>query len=225
LASRVDLSSGDKLENYEMYRKDRDFDRRKVITIMGITASAGFASAVFASDTAEGDTTLRTERRIEMTDNRAFGLTREDDIRVDDPTLPVRARTLIRIGEEGIAKENVAAMTAFFDPQFRFHGPAGTELDRNQLWAYFASCRAAFDDFTVTRQSLVSDGRDYMAARTRFAGKFVRTFTGSPDGTIEPNGKPFEYRIVNIFRYSPDDRLVEEWAQYDIRSFLNQLRG
>ena len=97
-------------------------------------------------------------------------------------------------------------------------------MNREQLWDYFASCRAAFDDFTVTRQALVSDGGDYMASRTRFAGVFKRTFTGSPEGPLEPNGKPFEYRVVNIFRYAPNDRLAEEWVQYDTRDFLAQLR-
>jgi hypothetical protein len=112
-----------------------------------------------------------------------------DSLSADDPSLPRRARELIRLGNIGIAKEDKAAMAAFFHPQFRFHGPGGAELNRGQLWDYFASCRAAFDDFTVTRQALVSDGGDYMASRTRFAGVFARTFRGSPEGAIEPNGQ------------------------------------
>lgn len=34
----------------------------------------------------------------------------------------------------------------------------------------------------------------------------------------------FEYRLINIFRYAPDGRLAEEWAQYDVSAFLAQLR-
>ena len=198
---------------------------RRTILVTGLGAGAGTALTLFGRNVATGQSLQASSaKRPGASGNRAFGRTREDNLRADDTSLPPRARALIRIGEDGIARENRAAMAAFFHPQFRFHGPVGAELDRDQLWAYFASCRAAFDDFTVTRQALVSDGGDYMAARTRFAGLFVRSFIGAPEGTIEPNGKRFEYRIVNIFRYAPDGRLAEEWAQYDTRNFIDQLR-
>jgi hypothetical protein len=45
-----------------------------------------------------------------------------------------------------------------------------------------------------------------------------------PAGTIQLNGRPFEYRVVNIFRYAPDGRLAEEWVQYDVNGFLLQLQ-
>jgi predicted ester cyclase len=158
-------------------------------------------------------------------DNFAFGRTDELDLSADDPSLSERARALIRIGNVGIAKEDHAAVSAFFHPDFQFHGPGGAELDREQLWAFFATYRAALDDFTVTRQALVSDGGDYVASRTRFAGVFTRTFTGDAGGPIEPNGKPFEFRVVNIFRYAPNGQLAEEWVQYDVQAVLDQLRG
>ena len=198
---------------------------RRTILGTGLGVGAGAAFALFGRNVAAAQSLPASNgKRLGASDNRAFGRTREDNLRADDTSLPPRARALIRVGEDGIARENRAAMAAFFHSQFRFHGPAGAELDRDQLWTYFASCRAAFDDFTVTRQALVSDGGDYMAARTRFAGLFVRSFTGAPEGTIEPNGKRFEYRIVNIFRYAPGGRLAEEWAQYDTRNFIDQLR-
>lgn len=157
-------------------------------------------------------------------DNFPFGRTDEDHLSEDDPSLPARARELIRIGNIGIAQESPAAMEAFFHPDFRFHGPRGIESNREELWDYFAACRVAFDDFTVTRQAVVLNGGDYAASRTRFAGRFVRPFTAAPEGTIEPNGKSVEYRVVNIFRYAPDGRLAEEWVEYDVETFLAQLR-
>lgn len=157
--------------------------------------------------------------------NFAFGRTDEGGLRADDASLPLRARDLIRIGMDGIARENTAAMAAFFHPQFRFHGPGRADLNREQLRAYFAACRTAFDDFTVTRQALVSDGGDYMAARTHFTGIFSRPFTASPAGTLQPNGKRFEYHAMNIFRYVADGRLAEEWIQYDVGNFLAQLQA
>lgn len=157
--------------------------------------------------------------------NLAFGRTDEGNLNADDASLPQRARDLIRIGMDGIARENAGAMAAFFHPEFRFHGPGGAESNREQLWAYFAACRAAFDDFTVTRQALVSDGGDHMATRTRFAGIFARPLTASPVGTLQPNGKRFGYNLVNIFRYAADGRLAEEWVQYDMLDFLAQLQA
>jgi predicted ester cyclase len=149
----------------------------------------------------------------------------EADLRADDRSLPPRARRLIRIGEVGISGGDEASLREFFHSDFRFHGPRGGDLDREALWRYFAACRAAFDDFTVTRQTLVSDGGDFLAARTRFAGRFARPFTPAPGETIAPNGKPFEYRLLNIFRYAPNGQLIEEWAQYDVQPFLDQLHA
>lgn len=147
----------------------------------------------------------------------------EPNLRADDPELSPRARELVRIGEIGIARENPEAMARFFHPDFRFHGPAGNTLTREQLWDYFAACRAAFDDFAVTRQQIFSDGGNHLAARTTFSGVFAQPFTASPIGTVQPNGKRVSYKINNVFRYAPDETLVEEWAQYDSRLFLERL--
>lgn len=152
-----------------------------------------------------------------------FEKSSEPDLRADDPALSPRMRELIRIGEIGIAREDREAMAKFFHPDFRFHGSDGGTFTREQLWDYFAACRAAFDGFSVTRQQIFSDGGDHLAARTTFSGVFSRPFTASPIGTITPNGKPVFYRINNVFRYAPDGTLIEEWAQYDSRLFLERL--
>lgn len=191
--------------------------------------AASLAVGAIAALTAAGRSAAGARRRGngragDGRSNFAFGRTAGKALSADDTSLPRRARDLIRIGNDGIARENVPAMTAFFHPHFRFHGPGG-ELDRDQLWAYFAACRAAFDDFTVTRQAIVSDGGDYVASRTRFAGTFARPFTMSPAGTLQPNGKRFGYQLINIFRYADDGRLAEEWAQYDVQAFLAQLQA
>jgi hypothetical protein len=137
--------------------------------------------------------------------------------------LSSRARDLSRSGEVAIAREDPAAAARLFHPASRFHGPDSGTFTREQLWAYFAAYRAAFDDFSVTRQQIFSDGGDLMAARTTFRGLFVRPFTASPLGTLQPHGRPISYKINNVFRYAADRALIEEWAQYDSRLFLEQL--
>ncbi|WP_407529364.1 ester cyclase [Methylobacterium oryzisoli] len=206
-----------------MQRGNKLASRRTLVGV-GLTVGAAAAMAVAGRGDAAAAQDLGPKGDQGKPADFAFGRTDEGNLRADDASLSQRARDLIRIGMDGIARENTAAMMAFFHPSFRFHGPGGAELDRDRLFAYFAACRAAFDDFSVTRQALVSDGGDYLATRTRFAGIFARPFTASPKGTLEPNGKRFSYDLVNIFRYAANGRLAEEWLQYDTQSFLAQLQ-
>jgi predicted ester cyclase len=186
--------------------------------VLGTAGAVGFISPFAIAS----ESPASAQERNSMS-NFPFTRTDERELRSDDARLSERARALIRVGESGIATENPASLAAYFHPDFRFHGPAA-ELNREQLWRYFAACRAAFDDFTVTRQTILSDGGDHLAARTRFAGVFARPFTGLPDGPLKPNGKSFEYRPINIFRYAPNGQLIEEWVQYDVQGFVDQLR-
>lgn len=92
----------------------------------------------------------------------------------------------------------------------------------DDLKSYFASMRAAFTDFTVTRPAIVLQG-DMVAARTNMSGTFTNVFEQSPVGALEPTGLPMTLRLINIFRYDADGRLAEEWAQYDNIAFLREL--
>lgn len=132
-----------------------------------------------------------------------------------------RARALIRIGDEAIAKENPAMLRAFFAEDFVFHGPNG-DRDFDQLSSHFASLRAAFSDFRLGREQILVDG-DHTAARTSFSGVFTGVFTQSPIGTLQPTGKHVRWEAMNIFRYDSGGRLAEEWVQTDYRSMLVKL--
>jgi predicted ester cyclase len=131
------------------------------------------------------------------------------------------AHGLVRIGEQGIATEDDAALDAYYAPDFVFHGPDG-DLDFPSLKAQFAALRNTFDGFTVTRDFVMVEG-DFVAARTRMAGVFAREFTRSPVGPLPPTGNRVEWNLINIFRYDEAGRLAEEWVQWDTRGFLRQL--
>jgi predicted ester cyclase len=131
------------------------------------------------------------------------------------------AQALIRIGEDGIAKENDAAFEAYFARDFVFHGPQG-DSSRSELKAFFAAMRKAFTGLTVTRDRILVQG-NIMAARTRMSGVFEHEFPYTPVGTVQPTGKPVSFYIHNFFRYDDDGRLAEEWAQLDNLGFLKQL--
>ena len=133
------------------------------------------------------------------------------------------AEPLIRIGEIAIARENDTALDAYFSPDFKFHGPSG-DLSYEQLKAYFAALRAAFTNLQVRRAAIIGEG-SYLAARTIFSGTFARIFTQSPINPLQPNGRHLEWEVMNLFRYNDEDRLAEEWIQYDLRSLLQKLDG
>jgi hypothetical protein len=207
-----------------MLERDPNPNRREFVRT-GAVLGGGVGLFLLAGDfaPAEAIKAPAEQENRPRKDEIMFDNSPEPNLRADDANLSHRARELIRIGEIGISRENQAALAKYFHPDFRFHAPDGNTLTREQLWDYFAACRAAFDDFSVTRQQIFSDGGDYLAARTTFSGVFVRPFTASPIGTVPPHGKPVFYKINNVFRYAPDESLIEEWVQYDSRLFLERL--
>jgi predicted ester cyclase len=124
------------------------------------------------------------------------------------------ARDLIRIGDEAIAREDDAALRAYFAEDY--------VLGFDQLSDYFASLRAAFSDLRLVREQIIADG-NFLAARTTFSGDFTGLFTYSPIGPAEPTGQHLEWEVIGTFRYHEDGRLAEEWVQTDYRSLLTKL--
>lgn len=131
------------------------------------------------------------------------------------------AQGLIRIGEQGIAREDDEALNAYFTDDFVWHGPDG-DLDLQGLKRLFAALRDAFTDLTVTRGHIVVEGA-FVAAQTTFSGVFDQEYTLSPVGALSPTHKPFTMTIHNIFRLDETGRTAEEWVQFDQRGMLRQL--
>jgi len=131
------------------------------------------------------------------------------------------ARDLIRIGDEAIAREDDAALRAYFAEGYVFHSP-GRDLGFDQLSGYFASLRAAFTGLRLVREQIIADG-NFLAARTTFSGDFTAVFTYSPIGPVEPTGQHLEWEVIGTFRNRDDGRLAEEWVQTDYRGLLTKL--
>jgi predicted ester cyclase len=130
---------------------------------------------------------------------------------------------LVHAGELEILGGDPADTATYFDREkFRFHGPDGFESDLAGLEAYFASVREAFDERSVRRGIVVAEG-DHIACQTWIEGTFVREFTRSPVGPLQPNGKRIVFDLINIFRFDDQGRLVEEWVRTDDHSLLRQL--
>ncbi len=128
---------------------------------------------------------------------------------------------LVRIGEDAVAKSNDRLLDAYFTDDYVLHSPAG-EFNRDQIKAYFAALRASFSGFTISRAQILVDG-NYLAARTVMAGRFDNDFAYTPVGNVTATGKQVRWELHNIFRYTDDGRLAEEWVQTDTVEFLRQL--
>jgi predicted ester cyclase len=139
----------------------------------------------------------------------------------DDLRFSERARDLVRIGRDAIAKPDDAALDRYFSPDYVLHGPGG-DVDLTGLKAFFAMMRSAFADFACERVTLVEQG-DIIAARTVMIGVFTGPLHGTAAGMLPPNGRPMRRELLNLFRYDAHGRLAEEWVQYDDLSFLKQL--
>ncbi|WP_201291506.1 ester cyclase [Arthrobacter zhaoguopingii] len=130
---------------------------------------------------------------------------------------------LVRAGELEVSGEHPEEVDSYFDTErFRFHGPDGFESDYAGLSAYFASLRDAFDDRSIRRGIVVVEG-DLIACQTWIEGTFVRPFTQSPVGLLQPNGARIVMDLINIFRMDDQGRLLEEFVRTDNRSILRQL--
>lgn len=130
---------------------------------------------------------------------------------------------LIRAGELEVSGENQVETDSYFDTEnFKFHGPDGFNADYTGLTNYFKSIREAFENRTIKRGIIIVNG-DYVSCQTWIEGTFVKEFTQSPVGTLQPNGQHIIFNLINIFRFDKQGRLVEEWVQTDNRSLLRQL--
>jgi predicted ester cyclase len=131
------------------------------------------------------------------------------------------AEGLVVIGEEAVAKSNDRLFYDYYTEDYQLHSPAG-QFNREEIRAYFAALRESFTDFTIRRAQVLVDG-NFVSARTVMAGRFDKEFAYTPIGTVQPNGRHVQWELINIFRYTDDGRLVEEWVQTDTYDLLRQL--
>ena len=131
------------------------------------------------------------------------------------------ANDLVSIGEEVVAKSNDALFYDYYTDDYQLHSPAGA-FNREEIRTYFAALRDSFGDFTVSRAQVLVDG-NFVTARTVMAGRFDKEFAYTPIGTVKPNGQHVQWELINIFRYTDEGRLTEEWVQTDTYDFLRQL--
>ncbi len=125
------------------------------------------------------------------------------------------------IGEDAIAKSNDALLDGYYTDDYRLHSPAG-DFNRDEIKVYFAALRESFTDFTISRAQVLATAATF-TSRTVMSGRFDKEFAYTPIGTVSPNRQRVQWELINIFRYTDEGRLVEEWVQTDTYDFLRQL--
>jgi predicted ester cyclase len=131
---------------------------------------------------------------------------------------------LVRAGEIEVTGEDIQTVGDYFAPGFEFNGPGGLVTDFNGLSGYFASVRAAFDDRSIRRGIMVVEGNT-IACQTWIEGTFVREFTRSPVGPLQPNGRKVVWQLLNIFVMDDHGRILKEWASTNNTTVLEQLQA
>ena len=114
---------------------------------------------------------------------------------------------LVRAGEIEVMGEDIDKVGDYFAPGFEFNGPGGFVADFNGLSDYFASVRAGFDDRSIRRGIIVVEGNT-IVCQTWIEGTFVREFTQSPVGPLQPNGRKIVWQLLSIFLMDDHGRIL-----------------
>jgi len=121
-----------------------------------------------------------------------------------------------RVWEEVWHQGDLGRIDDLFTADFVRHDPGrelrGTEQNRQ----FISGLRAAFPDLHFTVEDQIAAG-DKVAVRYRFRGTHLGDFLGMP-----PTGKQVSYSGILIYRIA-DDRIAEQWTEFDLLGFLRQL--
>jgi steroid delta-isomerase-like uncharacterized protein len=112
-------------------------------------------------------------------------------------------------GNLDICDEVFAAHCSFHNPSFPVEGVTGFKDQVRQL-------REAYPDLHLDVHDILSDG-DMTAARWTMGGTSRGEFRGLP-----ATGKTFVMTGMTIDKWD-DERIVEEWTDYDLLGGLRQL--
>lgn len=122
-----------------------------------------------------------------------------------------------RIWEEIWHQGNLSLIDELFAADFVRHDPNGQELrGREQTRQFMSSFRAAFPDLRYDIEDQIAES-DKVVTRYRFRGTNEGPFQGNP-----PTGKQASYTGIQIQRFE-GGKLVEQWTEFDLLSFLQQL--
>jgi steroid delta-isomerase-like uncharacterized protein len=132
------------------------------------------------------------------------------------PTTPEEAKAVAEAYFAAFNDGDVAALDALLAPDYRHHGAAVTEQDRDLHEQRLLTYKAAFPDQHYELEDMIADG-DLVAARWVFTGTLQGPFAG-----VQPAGQHVAVRGVHIHRVECG-KIAETWNSGDAIGLLRQI--
>ena len=121
---------------------------------------------------------------------------------------------------EALGRNDAAAVSSLLTDDAPVNVPGGTLTGGAQFRGWMQAFFDAFPDIGHTHTPLAVSG-DSVAAEVRVTGTHTAPLV-SPDGTIEPTGKPIVLNAKNTMEVA-DDRIVGLTIDFDQADFMRQL--
>jgi steroid delta-isomerase-like uncharacterized protein len=119
--------------------------------------------------------------------------------------------------EEVFNQGNLEVVDEIFD-RYVSHQLDGSTLERGpkDVRRFVSEFRSAFPDLRLSIEEQIAEG-DKVVNRITFRGTHLREWRG-----MAPTGEEVEVKGINIFRFSPDGKVVESWDSYDQLRVMRQ---
>jgi predicted ester cyclase len=131
-------------------------------------------------------------------------------------TDPSAIDTALAVSRAIAAREIAARGHDLLDPAFRYHGPAGMELDRDGYIGFMTGLGEAFPDMAMTFEPVITQG-DKVGVHWHNQFTHQGAYMGVP-----PTGKTLQLTGTFIRRVA-EGRVAEEWDTTDIFGLAGQL--
>lgn len=129
--------------------------------------------------------------------------------------------TILRIINEGFNQGNVDVLDEVTTSDYVSHNPDGSTADREGIKQMILAFRAAMPDLNATAAPIIAED-EWVALRLTITGAFQGEF--SMEGmAFPPTGEPVTFAANIISHFNEDGLLVEEWVEYDLATFAQQL--
>jgi steroid delta-isomerase-like uncharacterized protein len=119
--------------------------------------------------------------------------------------------------EEVFNQGNLELADEIFD-RYVAHQLDGSTLERGpeDVKRFVGEFRSVFPDLRISIEEQIAEG-DKVVNRITFRGTHQREWRG-----MAPTGKEVEINGINIFRFSPEGKVVESWDSYDQLRVMRQ---
>lgn len=119
-------------------------------------------------------------------------------------------------------RHDVAALTAYFEPNGTYIDPGAGRLSGAALTSWLQSLFAGIPDFKVESLSANPAGNRAIASQWVITGTWTQPFPSGPLAGVKPTGKSFVVPGASFFEWK-DGKIASEVAYFDQLALLTQI--